>query len=71
MKQRLRIQGLRKRWLLNIAGPLVAVLLIVGVFGTVGISSMYYSSARSTLMAKATAGADYFNSYSMSGYSEY
>ena len=71
MKQRLRIQGLRKRWLLNIAGPLVAVLLIVGVFGSVGISSMFYNSARSTLMAKATAGAEYFNTYSMSGYSEY
>ena len=44
MKQRLRIQGLRKRWLLNIAGPLVAVLLIVGVFGCIETTSRFTSA---------------------------
>ena len=35
------------------------------------VANNYYGSARSTLEAKAKAGADYFNSYSMSSYSEY
>ena len=71
MKQRLRIRGLRKRWLLNSVGPVVAILVTIAIFATVGIASMYYSSAESTLEAKASAGADYFNTYGMTSYSEY
>ena len=71
MKHRLRIRGLRKLWLLNSVGPIVAILVMIAVFGAVGITSMYYSSARSTLEAKASAGADYFNTYSMTSYSDY
>ena len=71
LRQRLRIRGLRKRWILNSVGPVVAVLMMVAVFAAVGITSMYYSSARSALAAKATAGADYFNTYAMGSYSEY
>ena len=36
-----------------------------------GFASNYYNSARSTLRAKASSGADYFNTYVMTGYKEY
>ena len=71
MKQRLRIRGLRKRWILSSVGPVIAVLMTAAIFGAVGITSLYYSSARLTLETKASAGAEYFRTYSMSSYSEY
>ena len=71
MRQRLRIRGLGKRWIINSVGPVIAVLLFIAVFAAVGITSMYYTSAQSTLEAKASAGADYFNTYGMTSYSEY
>ena len=71
MKKRVRMRGLRKRWLLSSVGPVVAIMLLVAVFGSVGITSVYYNSAIASLKAKATAGADYFNTYGMTGYSDY
>ena len=71
MKERLRIQGLRKRWILNSVGPVVLILVLAAILASATVANNYYGSARSTLEAKAKAGADYFNSYSMSSYSEY
>ena len=71
MKQRLKIRGLRKRWLLSSVGPVMAMLVLIALLACVGITSMYYTSARSALQAKATAGADYFNTYGMTSYSDY
>ena len=56
-----KVQGLRRRWLAGSIGPVAAILLLVGVLISVGFASNYYNSARSTLRAKAAAGADYFN----------
>ena len=66
-----RVRGLRRRWLTGSIGPVAAILLLVGVLISVGFASNYYNSARSTLRAKAAAGADYFNAYVMTGYKEY
>lgn len=66
-----RVQGLRRRWLAGSIGPMAAILLLVGVLISVGFASNYYNSARSTLRAKASSGADYFNTYVMTGYKEY
>ena len=66
-----RVQGLRRRWLAGSIGPVAAILLLVGVLISVGFASNYYNSARSTLRAKASSGADYFNTYVMTGYKEY
>lgn len=72
MKKRLlEIRGLRKRWIINSVGPMIVVLMLLAIFGALGITSFYYSSALSALETKATAGADYFNTYGMSSYSEY
>ena len=66
-----RVRGLRRRWLTGSIGPVAAILLLVGVLISVGFASNYYNRARSTLRAKAAAGADYFNTYVMTGYKEY
>ena len=66
-----RVQGLRRRWLAGSIGPVAAILLLVGALISVGFASNYYNSARSTLRAKAAAGADYFNTYVLIGYKEY
>ena len=66
-----RVQGLRRRWLAGSIGPVAAILLLVGALISVGFASNYYNSARSTLRAKAAAGADYFNTYVMISYKEY
>ena len=52
-------------------GANVFLVLLVGVLISVGFASNYYNSARSTLRAKAAAGADYFNTYVMTSYREY
>ena len=66
-----KVQGLRRRWLAGSIGPVAAILLLVGVLISVGFASNYYNSARSSLRAKASSGADYFNTYVMTGYKEY
>ena len=66
-----KVKGLRRRWLAGSIVPVAAILLLVGVLISVGFASNYYNSARSTLRAKAAAGADYFNTYVMIGYKEY
>ena len=71
MKQRLRIKGLRNRWMINSVGPVIFVMLLIAALGSTGVASLYYNSAFSSLTAQATAGADYFNTYSMESYSEY
>ncbi len=71
MKYRLQIRGLRKRWLINSIGPVIVILALVAIFGALGLTSVYYTSALSTLEAKATAGADYINTYGMTSYNDY
>ena len=65
------VQGLKRRWLTGSMGPVVVILLLVAVLISVGFASSYYNSARAALRAKAAAGADYFNTYVMTGYREY
>ena len=66
-----KVKGLRRRWLAGSIVPVAAILLLVGILISVGFASNYYNSARSTLRAKASSGADYFNTYVMTGYKEY
>ena len=66
-----KVQGLKRRWLTGSMGPVLVILLLVGVLISVGFASNYYNSARSALRAKAAAGADYFNTYVMTSYREY
>lgn len=69
--KRLKLRGLRRRWLASSVGPIVIILVLTGILTAVTISSNLYGRARSTLEAKAKSGADYFSAYSMGSYSEY
>lgn len=63
--------GLRRRWLVSSILPVITILVLMAALVSVGLSSSYYSSAQSALEAKASNGADYFNTYAMNSYSEY
>ena len=69
--KRLKLRGLRRRWLASSVGPIVIILALTGILTAVTISSNLYGRARSTLEAKAKSGADYFSAYNMGSYSEY
>ena len=58
MKERLRIQGLRKRWILNSVGPVILILVLAAILASATVANNYYGSARSTLEAKAKAITD-------------
>lgn len=63
--------GLRRRWLTNSIVPVIVLLFLISALVSVAFAGNYYSGARSTLEAKANAGAEYFNTYVMTSYDEY
>lgn len=65
------VRGLRKRWLLNSMGPVITIMVLLAVLAVGAVDNNYYGGARASLEAKAKAGADYFNTYTMNSYSEY
>ena len=67
----LKLRGLRRRWLASSVGPIIVILVLVGVLSAATISSSLDARARSSLEAKAKSGSDYFSAYSMGSYSEY
>ena len=69
--KRLKLRGLRRRWLASSVGPIIVILVLVGVLFAATISSSLDARARSSLEAKAKSGSDYFSAYSMGSYSEY
>jgi len=72
VKQRkIKITGLRKRWLVNSLGPIFIVALLVAVTFCVGMVNYYYNMMHDGLHTRATHASDYFTSYSMSSYSEF
>ncbi len=71
VKRRLRIQGLRKRWLINSIGPIFMVAVLGVVVFSISIANYYYTSMRNGLEAKANEATDAFNSYAMNSYNEF
>lgn len=63
--------GLRRRWLVNSIVPVIVLLFLISALVSVAFADNYYSGAKSTLEAKATAGTEYFNTYVMTSYDEY
>ncbi len=66
-----RRRGLKYRWIMGSLLPVIGALTVIAVLVSVGLSTNYYQSARTTLREKVENGADYFNSYVMSGYDNY
>ena len=66
-----RRRGLKYRWIMGSLLPVIGALTVIAVLVSAGLSTNYYQSARTTLREKVENGADYFNSYVMSGYDNY
>ena len=71
MKNRIRIQGLRKRWLINSIGPILLVAILGVVVFSIGIANYYYTGMRAGLETRAKESTEVFNTYGMGNYSEF
>lgn len=69
--KKIRITGLRKRWLVNSLSPIFVVALLVAVTFCVGMVNYYYNMMLDGLRTRATHASDYFTSYSMNSDSEF
>ena len=68
----LRLRGLRQRWILNTVMPVAALLVLIVVLFSAGVSNYYYGSMQKGLETRAQALANSFNEYFMdNGYSSY
>ena len=63
MKERLRIQGLRKRWILNSVGPVILILVLIGfvdgrtdMYVDIAISYAVLGFITSVIVAKILGG---------------
>jgi len=63
--------GLERRWIMSSLVPVIISLTLLAALVCVGLTTNYYSGARSTLRVKAESAADYFNTYMMTGYNDY
>ena len=71
-RKSLRLRGLRQKWVLNTVMPVGALLIIIVMLFSVGVSNYYYGSIQKGLESRAQAIANSFNEYFMdSGYSSY
>jgi len=70
--KKLRLRGLRKRWIINTVMPVSLVLLMIVFLFSAGVTNYYYGTIRKGLESRAQAIANSFNEYFMdSGYSNY
>ena len=71
-KGRTRLQGLRKRWLLNTIAPVFVLLTVLVALFSIGVSNYYYGSMQKGLETRAEVLSHSFHEYFMdSGYNSY
>ena len=71
-KGRTRLQGLRKRWLLNTIAPVFVLLTVLVALFSIGVSNYYYGSMQKGLETRAEVLSNSFHEYFMdSGYNSY
>ncbi len=68
---RLKIKGLRQRWMINTIMPILVVLILAVCILALGISGYYHTGMRSGMEARAKAATLFFHDYPISSYSEY
>ncbi len=66
-----RIQGIRKRWMINSIIIVTAIVLVAILAFSVVMSSYYYSNMRISLESKAATANDFFTNYITRTYAEY
>ena len=65
----LQLRGLRQRWIFNTVMPVFALVVLIVVLFSTGVSSYYYGTMQKGLETRAQAIANSFNEYFMdSGY---
>ncbi len=65
-----KIEGITKRWLINIIGVIAVILVIAFITATVGIKGYYYNTAESIVKSGASESAvKYFKNNLDAGYS--
>jgi len=57
-KRKIKIYGLRKRWLVNSLSPIILVALLVAVTFCVGMVNYYYNMMFDGLRTRATHASD-------------
>ena len=70
-RKNLRIRGLRQRWLISAALPVVLLVMTAVAVFTVASAQYYYNSMLSGLEARARVAADTFTGYGVRSYNEY
>ncbi len=71
VKKKMRIRGLRKRWIINSIGPIFLVAVMGVVVFSIGVANYYYTGMRTGLETRAKEATDAFNTYGMSSYNEF
>lgn len=65
-----RVEGITRRWLINIVGVIAFMLLLVFIVSSVGIKNYYYNTVRSIVSSGASQNAvEYFRNNLNKGYS--
>ena len=70
-KVRMRVGGLRKRWLLNTASVVFALGLVCVLAVTASFSAYYFSNMESDMKSRARTAADFFAEYVDQDYNEF
>lgn len=60
LKRKLRLAGMRRRWIVSSVFPVITILLLIAALATVILVANYYSNARSALENKARARRELF-----------
>ena len=68
LNDKVKIRGIRKRWLLNIVGVVVLVLVLVEVAFSIMLWNYYYAGTTDDLVRKANSQAYSFRNYTSSQY---
>lgn len=63
MKPSFQVGGLRKRWLVNTAGVVLALGLVCVLIITAAFSAYYYTQMESDMKRRASTTADFFDDY--------
>ena len=71
MYKKLKIQGLRQRWMINIVMPIFLILLLAFAIFSAGIANYYYRSVETNLSEKARAAAEWMDATEVGSYGEY
>ena len=71
IRDTLRIRGLRQRWLVSAALPVILLVMVAVAVFTIVSAQYYYELMLSGLEARARVSADSFTSYGVRSYGEY